>query len=189
MIRYAENDAIYTFIVGVSDQYDWTRVHRPGPCILLHLLSWDSPMATVEGSSINSDVAREDDIHDASLHYHKVVKVIFEEVPFGKNVELSTNNNSIMEWSWRGADFCCPPNANASAGLDDMSSTSLQAKASSIRIFFSQQEYSELRDTLVSGSQYFSNTVKDAVVMTKLGLPTSDNEQNTASVSFLTLAN
>jgi len=188
MRRYAENDAIYTFIVGISDQNDWTRVHQPGPYILLHMLSWDSPMATVEGSSINSDVAREDDTYDDVLHYHKVVKVIFEEVASGKNVELSNpNNNRQMEWSWRGADFCCPPNVNASAGLDDMSS-SVQAKASSIRIFFSQQEYSKLRDTLVGGSQYFSNTVKDAVVMTKLGLPANDDKQH-AALSFLTLAN
>ena len=187
MRRYAENDAIYTFIVGISDQNDWTRVHQPGPYILLHMLSWDSPMATAEGSSINSDVARDDHTYDV-LHYHKVVKVIFEEVASGKNVELSNpNNNRQMEWSWRGADFCCPPNVNASAGLDDMSS-SVQAKASSIRIFFSQQEYSKLRDTLVSGSQYFSNTVKDAVVMTKLGLPANDDTQN-AALSFLTLAN
>ena len=61
------------------------------------------------------------------------------------------------------------------------------AKASMIRIFFSKCEWSELRVTLIWGSRYFSEAVRDAVVMTKLGSAPGDREGQLASLSFLPL--
>ena len=172
MIRYAENDAIYTFIVGISDEMDWTRAHNPGPCILIRMLSWDTPMAVVDKKSSTDESNK--------LQFHKVVKIIFEEV--SDKVIDTTNNNDSMEWTWRGVDFCCPP----PNGTNVDESTEMQTKASSIRIFFSQHEWAELKDTLIDRSMCFSEAVKEAVVMTKLGLPTSDEEQK-AALSFLSL--
>jgi len=173
MVRYAENDAIYTFIVGISDEMDWTRAHNPGPCILIRMLSWDTPMAIVNKKSTTNE--------SNELQFHKVVKVIFEEV--SDKVIDTTKNNDSMEWTWRGVDFCCPPPNGTN--LDE--STEMQTKASSIRIFFSPQEWEDLRDVLVDRSMYFSEAVKEAVVMTKLGLPTSDEEKQKAALSFLSL--
>ena len=175
MVRYAENDAIYTFIVGVSDEMDWTRAHNPGPCILIRMLGWDTPMAIV-GEMSTTDESNE-------LQFHKVVKVIFEEVS-DKGID-TTNNTDSTEWTWRGVDFCCPPPNGTS--VDETASPEMQIKASSIRIFFSQHEWTDLRDTLVDRSMYFSDAVKEAVVMTKLGLPTSDEEEQKAALSFLSL--
>ena len=183
MVRYAENDAIYTFIVGISDIDDWTRVHASGPFILIRMLSWDTPMATIDN-----------DGKTTSLHFQKVVKVIYEEVTSGtikEQVGANNNTDGSMEWTWRGADFCCPPNNTAaSSGFDDKSGTTMQTKASSIRIFFSKKEWTELRDTLVKRSIYFSDAVTDAVVMTKLGLSSTstDDKDHNAALSFLTLA-
>lgn len=183
MVRYAENDAIYTFIVGISDVDDWTRVHTSVPFVLIHMLSWDTPMATI----IDNDGTT------PPLHFQKVVKVIYEEVTSGTSKEQPANNNSddSMEWTWRGTDFCCPPNNTAgSSGIDETSGTTKQTKASSIRIFFSKKEWTELRDTLVKRSIYFSDVVTDAVVMTKLGLSSTSNDdkEHNAALSFLTLA-
>ena len=172
MIRYAENDAIYTFIVGVSDEMDWTRAHNPGPCILIRMLSWDTPMAIVDKKSTIDE--------SNALQFHKVVKVIFEEV---SDKVIDTNDNDSTEWTWRGVDFCCPPNGT---NVDESTGSKMQTKASSIRIFFSKQEWADLRDTLVGRSMYFSDAIKEAVVMTKLGLPTNDEEQK-AALSFLSL--
>ena len=171
VVRYAENDAIYTFIVGISDEMDWTRAHNPGPCILIRILSWDTPMAIVDKKSTTD-----------ALQFYKVVKVIFEEV---SDKVIDTNNTDSTEWTWRGVDFCCPPPNGTS--VDETASSELQTKASSIRIFFSQQEWIELRDILVERSMYFSDAVKEAVVMTKLGLPSSDEEEQKAALSFLSL--
>jgi len=175
MIRYAENDAIYTFIVGVSDEMDWTRAHNPGPCILIRILSWDTPMAIIDKKNTTDE--------SNALQFHKVVKVIFEEVS-DKAIE-TTNNNDSTEWTWRGVDFCCPPPNGTN--VDETASSEMQTKASSIRIFFSPQEWEDLRDVLVDRSMYFSEAVKEAVVMTKLGLPTSDGEKQKAALSFLSL--
>ncbi|KAL7535267.1 hypothetical protein ACHAXR_006382, partial [Thalassiosira sp. AJA248-18] len=185
MVRYAESEAVYTFIVGISDENDWTRVHNSGEYILLRILSWDTPMAAVGGLSNHS--AKDDSVlHRAD--FQKVVKVIFEETT-DKRSELTTVNDDPLEWTWRGTDFCCLPPVGSnseSLGFDEVADAALQTKASSIRIFFSKQEWSELRDALICGSHYFSETVKDAVVMTKLGVPSSDQEQP-ASLSVLPL--
>ena len=128
-----------------------------------------------------------------TIHYQKVVKVIFEET--ADKSELTAMNDDPLEWSWRGTDFCCPPpnrgtGPTGSSNLEDNSSAGVQMKVSSIRIFFSKQEWSELRNALICGSHYFSETVKDAVVMTKLGLPTSQNDkEQSALLSFLPLIN
>ena len=180
MVRYAESEAVYTFIAGVSDENDWTRVHSSGEFILLRMLSWDTTMATLSNtndtSSLGVDATR-------TMHFQKAVKVIFEVT--SDKVELSTASDDPLEWTWRGNDFCCPPGSNPK-GSNDPDEVTLQTKASSIRIFFSKQEWSELRNALECGAGYFSETVSDALVMTKLGFPSSDTDQS-ASLSFLPL--
>lgn len=184
MVRYAESEAIYTFIIGISDENDWTRIHNPGACILLRVLSWETPMATVGGSSSYTPL---EDPDSHKIRFQRVVKVIYEEISDKK--ELTAVNDDPLEWTWRDMDFCCPSpvrgtGSNTDATSDRNSNTAPRRKAFSTRIFFSKQEWSELRDTLVHGSQYFSDAMKDAVVMTKLGMPSSVQEQN-ATLSFL----
>ena len=55
MVRYAESDAVFAFVVGLSDENDRTKTGaHPGECILLRILSWDTPMSTV-GCAIDND--------------------------------------------------------------------------------------------------------------------------------------
>jgi len=187
MVRYAESEAIYTFIVGISDENDWTRAHNPGECILLRVLSWDTPLAVAGGSRTYS--SEDPGVH--KIHFQRVVKVIFEVISDKK--ELTAVNDDPLEWRWRDIDFCCPPTMrhaesnDASSNIDGNSSATLSTKASSTRIFFSKPEWYELRNTLMNGSHYFSDAMKDAIVLAKLGVPGSDQEQ-TASLSFLPIA-
>ena len=192
MVRYAESEAVYTFVVGISDEnYNWTGVHNKNPhhgaCILLRMLGWDTPMAVMGGSANGGRESEE-------ICFRKVVKVIYEVTSDHGGLTHAANSNSDdpLEWSWGGTDFCClPPTGKSQANPDDdeIAGAAVQTKASSIRIYFSKQEWTDLRDVLARGSDYFSETVKDAIVMTKLGLQRNggDGEEQFASLSYLTL--
>ena len=185
MVRYAESEAIYTFIVGVSDENDWTRLSRPSECLLLHMLSWDSALVGVDGRTRTSG----DDREDGTIEFNKVLKVIFDETTDRGQYSSSGRDDedgTSTKWTWGGIDLCCPP--SMSNGLEDSEdfSTEPQTKATSVRIYLSNQEWSELRHVLVNGSEYFSEMVKDAVVLSKLGMPENGNGHS-ASLSYLPL--
>jgi len=201
MVRYAESEAIYTFIVGISDEHDWTRLGDSGPIILLRLLSWDTPMAIVDDSiGKHSNEGSTSLLH--STHFRKVAKVIFEERTNHNNLDVTPSMDDPMEWTWGNIDLCCPPpqprhsksksKSDPTPNKHDTSSVSSstsipfqQRKASSTKIFFSKREWSELREDLICSSQYFSESIKDALVMTKLGLLPNSKEKHSASLSFL----
>lgn len=199
LVRYAESDAIYTFIVAISDVNDWTRMGRrnPGACVLLRTLGWDTPMSTMEGGARMDGPAEEEssgDLNNYPLSFQKVVKVIFEVVT-DRNVLTSpqtSNGDNPMEWTWGGTDFCCPPprlsSASNASGLrnDEMA---VQTRASSVGIFLSEREWCELKDELHRSSDYFTAAVSDAFVMTKLGVlpPTTSDRKQAAKLSFLPL--
>ena len=66
--------------------------------------------------------------------------------------------------------------------------TQTQIKATAVRIFLSTQEWTELKHALHSGSEFFSEVVKDAIVMSKLGMP-MNGSRHSASLSYLPLVN
>jgi hypothetical protein len=199
MVRYAENEAIYTFIVGVSDENDWTRLgssmKKSCECVLLHMLSWDSALVGVDGGKMSGgDVIR----------FEKVLKVIFD-ITTDRGQHSSgqeDDNDGTNKWTWGGIDLCCPPSMGDDNNEDeDVSQTAVAMsqrqqtnnnnnnKATSVRIYLSTQEYSELKSRLTTGSEYFSEVVKDAIVMSKLGMPTVGNRIHSASLSYLPLVN
>jgi hypothetical protein len=212
MVRYAESDAVFAFVVGLSDENDRTKTGaHTGECILLRILSWDTPMSTV-GGAIDDDAGGggyddddDDDDSRRALCFRRVVKVIFEEASDEhvlRRTSAAGGGDGSMEWTWRGTDFCCPPpppssTASPNGGVgpghagspsaSEGGGSSSRAKASAIRIFFSKREWSELRETLIRGSHYFSEAVRDAVVTTKLGSAPGDREGQNASLSFLPL--
>eukprot|EP00804_Cyclotella_cryptica_P011379 CCRYP_016066-RA/>CCRYP_016066-RA protein AED:0.09 eAED:0.09 QI:3427/1/1/1/0.5/0.33/3/218/726 len=177
MIRYAESEAIYTFIVESDNSNNSSR------CILLRMLSWDTIMATVGCSSDQEN-------NVLKTHFQKVLKVIFEETS-NRNFDLATNNP--MDWKWGGIDMCCPPLAlanknnnskeqskNTTATNTKISNINGQTKATSVRICLSSREWCEFRDSLVTKSQYFPEAIRGAAVMAKLGMPRQE-----AFLSFL----
>ncbi|KAL3756080.1 hypothetical protein ACHAWU_009382 [Discostella pseudostelligera] len=191
LVRYAESDAIYTFIVAISDVNDWTRMGRnnPGACILLRTLGWDTPISTVEGRTRSDGPAEEEssgDLCNYPLTFQKVVKVIFEVVT-DRNILTSpqtSNGDNPIEWTWGGTDFCCPPPRLSSASIADglmNDEKVVQTRASSVGIFLSEREWCELKNELHRSSDYFTEAVSDAFVITKLGL------LQAAKLSFLPL--
>ena len=188
MVRYAESEAIYTFIVGVSDENDWTRLSRPSECLLLHMLSWDSALVGVDGRTRSS--GNDDEEEDGTIQFEKVLKVIFDEtIDRGQHSSSGQEDEdgTSTKWTWGGIDLCWPP--SLSNGLDDnegFSTTEPQTKAASVRIYLSNQEWSDLKRVLMNGSEYFSEMVKDAVVLSKLGMPENGN-CHSASLSYLPL--
>ena len=185
MVRYAESEAIYTFIVGVSDENDWTRLSKSSECILLHMLSWDSALVGVGGEARNCG-----DGGDEAVRFEKVLKVIYDETIDRGQHDTSTEEDdpSRTQWTWGGIDLCCPPPSAMDNGEEERFaySTEPQVKATAVRIFLSTQEWSELKHTLASCSVYFSEAMKDAIVMSKLGLPLNGS-RHSASLSYLPL--
>ncbi|KAL7486805.1 hypothetical protein ACHAW6_012407 [Cyclotella cf. meneghiniana] len=184
MIRCAEREAIYTFIVESDTD------SPSSPCILLRMLSWDTIMATV-GCSDN----KENKAHQTQ--FQKVLKVIFEETT-NQNFDLATNNP--MDWKWGIIDMCCPPPANKNNRSNKQANNSTvismkisninaQKKTTSIRICLSPREWCELKDSLVTRSQYFSEAIRRAVVLAKLGTQSEEKINGiSAFLSFLHVA-
>ena len=176
MIRYAESDAIYTFIVD-------TDSHTSS--MLLRMLSWDTVMNTFTSPNENEQSVSE-------TQYQKVLKVIFEETS-RDGINLPSNNP--MDWKWGNLDICCLPMPvksdthevpKSSATMEMMSNIEGQTKASSIRICLSSSEWNEVKSSLVNKSQYFSEAFRDAMVMTKLGvIPRHGEGATSALLSFL----
>lgn len=192
MVRYAESEAIYTFIVGVSDTPNSTVSHDSGSCFLLKMLSWD----TLMGVTNESNNGRLENHIESGLHFQKVLKVIFEEI--SDNAKLSNMGDDLMEWTWGGIDLCCLPQISQTkdnssqqpAAAEGITPPSQHAKASSVRMFLSKEEWLQLRHALVCGSECFSGTVSSAVVMAKLGMSFNDKHKGqTASLSYLPLVN
>ena len=178
MIRYAESEAIYTFIVE-------TEAHTSG-CILLRMLSWDTIMGTTAPMATKFN-------NGNSIKYQKVLKVIFEET---SDVNVSLASDNPMEWKWGGLDLCCPPlrktgfkepalHNNLSAEMTARN-VDVQTKTTSVRIYLSSSEYHQLKHTLVLGSRFFSEAVREAFIMSKLGLtPGSGEREPAALLSYL----
>ena len=57
-----------------------------------------------------------------------------------------------------------------------------QTKATSVRIYLSSSEYHQLKHTLVLGSRFFSEAVREAFIMSKLGLTPGSGEREPAAL-------
>jgi len=195
MVRYADSEAIYTFIVGVSDENDWTRLSKASECVLLHMLGWDSALGSVNGKMSSSGDGED---RGNAVRFEKVLKVIYDETTdrgqHSSNQEEDDSNGT--KWIWGGMDLCCPPPSSSSSSSSLMGNeneevpltTEPQVKATAVRIFLSTQEMTELKKALSTGSEYFSDVVKDAIVMSKLGMPLNGG-RHSASLSYLPLIN
>lgn len=183
MVRYADSEAIYTFIVGVSDENDWTRLSKASEVVLLHMLGWDSALGSVNGKMSSSG----DEDGDA-VRFTKVLKVIYDETTDrGQHSSNQDDDSSGTKWTWGGMDLCCPP-AKGNENEEQPLTTEPQVKATAVRIFLSTQEMTELKQALATGSEYFSDVVKDAIVMSKLGMPLNGC-RHSASLSYLPVIN
>ena len=96
MVRYAESDAVFTFVVGLSDESHWTRTNAPSQLIFLRILSWDTLLSTVEGTIENHSGG---DDESRILRFQRVVKVIFEVASNEQDPQLRWRTATIR---WNG---------------------------------------------------------------------------------------
>mmetsp|Transcript_38324 Transcript_38324/g.78106 ORF Transcript_38324/g.78106 Transcript_38324/m.78106 type:complete len:322 (+) Transcript_38324:1288-2253(+) len=168
MIRYAESQAVFTFVVtaGRADGVDQSSPRR---CILLKLLSWDTVFAT-------SSYYREERV---STSLGKGIKVIYEfvdEIMGASDIPGSVNAKSlddIMTWTWGGADLCCPPFASGNTRKHkqdtEAARTTPEYGKASVQIFLTEEELMQVKNEIRAGSSFFSESVSKATTLLKLG--------------------
>ena len=157
LVRYAESQAVYTFIVCVKGEEDF------GQAIFLHLVSWNTRVSQVSDGSESVPQGNPRQNFDA-------VKVIFEE-----RINLTKNDNSIdsidtnnpMTWNWGNRSFCCPP------GIDEVHFPQTKdrggANEASVKIYVAIDEWIGLKKELKNGSKFVPPSVCEATVKIKLG--------------------
>lgn len=177
MIRYAESEGIYTFIVGISDARNIKKDNSAAspPFMFLRMLSWDSLMGIADGSK------KEMRGDSRGLEFQKILKVIFEEVS-GDDERSAVTDNPLM-WKWGGIDLCCLP-STSQVGRQN-SKLGNMTKASSVKLFLSSNEWSELKAALVGGRDCFACSAAAALIMMKLGAAAVSSNNHNASLSFL----
>eukprot|EP00521_Asterionellopsis_glacialis_P011100 CAMPEP_0195309986 /NCGR_PEP_ID=MMETSP0707-20130614/39016_1 /TAXON_ID=33640 /ORGANISM="Asterionellopsis glacialis, Strain CCMP134" /LENGTH=679 /DNA_ID=CAMNT_0040374291 /DNA_START=247 /DNA_END=2283 /DNA_ORIENTATION=+ len=195
MVRYAESKAIFTFVVVVrTDEGNHSQTNNKSPfehssangkCLLLRILSWDTKLA-ISSKAVTNDRGAD------TPKFENVAKVIYEETvdqlqeDFGK--KHTNNGDDPTSWKWGGVDLCCIPptrsrssnvtNPGAASKVDIKTTSSPEdgdnrdenpTTPASVRLYLSQDEWSELATALRAGSLHFSKAVADATILVKLG--------------------
>ncbi|KAI2497880.1 HECT-like Ubiquitin-conjugating enzyme (E2)-binding [Fragilaria crotonensis] len=167
--RYAESQAIFTFIVT-----DDTAVHnrKTKSCLLLHVVSWDSIL--VHASASTNEIVPK-----------RVVKVIYKvssEVPSSDDDDDDDDeeDQDISTWTWGGLDLCCDPIVTTSAAnrlpLDETltaeaaTTTISQKKLNSVHLTLDPDEWDELVESVTQCPYFFPKDVIDATIGVKLGM-------------------
>ena len=174
MIRYAESQAVFTFVITAG------RVDGSGPgegldkndgneCLLLKILSWDTVVAC---SSCPENDRR-------STPLTRGIKVIYEfvdnyEDKIGGSSVKADSIDDIMSWTWGGVDLCCPPLAtnktnHQGTGDEQTQAASPEFGLASVQIFLTEEELLQVKKDLLASSTLFSETVSTSTLLLKLG--------------------
>ena len=189
MIRYAESQAVFTFLV-TSGRVDSTEQSSDQGYLLLKLLSWDTAVAT---STCHGD-------ERMSTPLTKGIKVIYEFVDASTNaistigIPGSADSKSIddiMTWTWGGADLCCPPFASGNSsrhasGREAQSETPDYGKAS-VQIFLTEKELSQVKNYIKAGSSLFPDSVSKVSILLKLGNDEKGSRNDSRGLSVIPL--
>jgi len=181
LIRYAESQAVFTFAV-LSCKGDG-GVDR---CMLLKVLSWNTLLAVKDSKDV--------------LDFKRAVKVICEEIDAALILSNEMSNDDTadpMSLNWGGVDLCCPPfstdhrtngttTVNQNSQREDTGSNMSSATRASVKIYLPEDEWKELRATLEKGGTFFSNSLRNATVLLKLGVDGGVSKEN-PYLSFLSL--
>lgn len=193
MIRYAESQAVFTFVItagrtdGRAAGEDLDKADERSGCLLLKMLSWDTLLAC----SSHTDTERN------STPLTRGVKVIYEfvdnyEDKIGGSSAKAENIADIMSWTWGGIDLCCPPlaiNKDLHQGKDESrkNKTPENGKAS-VQIFLTDEELVQVKKDIMAGSSLFSESVSMSTLLLKLGADGNKTPEDTSkglSVIFL----
>ena len=187
MIRYAESQAVFTFVITAG------RIGGNGPdgglgktdgheCILLKILSWDTVVAC---SSCSENERR-------STPLTRGVKVIYEfvdnyEDKIGGSSPNAENIDDIMSWTWGGVDLCCPPLATGTNKTHHQGNEEELTKAAapeygkaSVQMFLTDEELLQVKNELLASSTLFSEAVSTSTLLLKLG---ADGKKSRGDIS------
>eukprot|EP00978_Attheya_sp_CCMP212_P032398 scaffold126239_cov55-Attheya_sp.AAC.2 len=188
MVRYAESQAIYTFVVTTTPSYETNRGSKK---IQLRLISWDTSVASQPRLG-EKRAMRGDDNNDSAmdtLSFVTAVKVLYQIVDEtttkeeGGETHLSGDDQEEMQLdftarrggAWTTLDLCCPPGVEGNA-TSAPSSSSLQQ--TSVHIHLACHEWTTLLDSLSASSMYFPPSVRDATIALKLGKEAMAQKEN-----------
>lgn len=187
MIRYAESQAVFTFVVSAG-RADVSEESSSQGHLLLKLLSWDTVFAT---SKCNGE-------ERISTPWTKGIKVLYEFVDeftdkmgtLGiSDTANARSSDDIMAWTWGGADLCCPPFASGNTSKhrqenEDARATPEYGKAS-VQIFLTEEELSQVKNDIRAGSSLFSESLSKATVLLKLGKDGDGKRGNDKGLSLI----
>lgn len=171
LIRYIENQAIFTFAIHGYSNEGPSRLHS---CIFIKVLSWNTSLAV-----------KDEEDH---LTFHNTVKVLFEIVDFNKSSSHKKKNadkSSVdpMLFRWGGLDLCCPPDeTNVNKKKSFLSSNT---ERSSVNMYLYGEDWFDLKKCLEKGSLFFPRQLSTATTNLKLGDEAGEASQ--ALLSFLQL--
>lgn len=190
MIRYAQSQAVFKFIVFDHDSNNkknnlsLSTMKRKTPAIKLKLLSWDTKMTSNHGDlyqkqkscfSYLSSPHNGDERNSNIPMFSNVLKVIFEEIEYDgnndskKNHHQTTDNNDIndisnLSWTF---DFCCLPDNNDNTDQNNIHHQPQSSSSSnaSVGLYLQSDEFNELRQILFHGYNYFNKSTHQAQLL------------------------
>jgi hypothetical protein len=168
IIRFAEAQAIFTFVV--IQKMSGIKKGQKQKCLLLKLLSW------------NTVLAKKCEETPQDLNLRRVAKVIYEESDLFMNNNPSGNDDSDV-LVWGGADLCCEPFVLTRDLSEKIEPTTSEA---SVRIYLSVGDWEALKEELIQGSKYFTNSLTRATTQIKLG-KNGERRKGGAALSMLQL--
>lgn len=187
LTRYAESQAVFTFVIFNSDITE--------KILLLKLLSWNSYM------SFSKNEERDKGQNTNTLkQFSRVAKVIYEEIDNLSNHDLvnaESEDIDPMNFTWGGIDLCCPPSKNNDSKTNEkinqfnrnsnveIFNGEIESKAC-VNIHLPGDEWAHLRDALHLGNKFVPDEISRVTVLLKLG-NSGDVKKENATLSVLAL--
>ncbi len=167
LTRYAESQAVFTFVIFNSDISE--------KILLLRLLSWNSYM------SFSNHEERDEGLY-FKKQFSRVAKVVYEEIDNLINHDLvnaEIDNIDPMNFTWGGIDLCCPPSSNDSKTNKEINQVNhnsnvgifngeTESKAC-VHIHLPGDEWAHLREALHRGNIFIPDEISRVTVKLKLG--------------------
>jgi len=189
LIRYAESQAVFTFIIFNEDA-------ASSRALLLKLLSWNTSMGFFTKDE-NKEQKFTGAYHGAAK-LRRIAKVVFEEIDDPNRHLLDSKSNNVsdpMSLSWE-FDLCCPPfdkpsqkkesvDFNGSLANGSTDNGSLVSKAS-VHIHLPSDDWKQLRDEVLQGRRFIPDSISEATVLMKLGI-NGEVRKGQAALSILQL--
>jgi HECT-like Ubiquitin-conjugating enzyme (E2)-binding len=172
MIRFADTKAIFTFVLVRSERRTSHNQQKRRHILRLKLLSWDCQFASSRGvTKSDLDISAENN----NPQFRQAVKLIWEEAWL--DVEGPVEAHDLTNWTWGGADICCPPFAAQSTDVsgstidkDGLGDILQESSSSSVTLPLDEDEWDDVMESLRTGEGFFSEEVVHATVLAKLGL-------------------